>query len=170
MPTAFDAKIAVGSILPTGINKVENGIESRLSRLRQYSVRDPKRARRLYAQEHPRAVMFWRSVGSSQMRSSSVTSTSWRKRRGGPLQVPPHAAGGKSDFLACSTPSRRRAIGVSRQSSRGHRVSTVLRIDHGQVAEVTVSQKARSRSTAVAAVDCGHVVSQGIVEAQIRAA
>jgi isoquinoline 1-oxidoreductase beta subunit len=37
----------------------------------------------------------------------------------------------------------------------------------GQVAEVTVNQKGEVRVRVVAAVNCGHVVNPGIVEAQI---
>jgi isoquinoline 1-oxidoreductase subunit beta len=58
VPTAFDARFAVGSILrSTGINKVENGIEAQaVESVRQYPVRDPQRPRRLHAQEHPRGA------------------------------------------------------------------------------------------------------------------
>ena len=68
MPTAFDAKIAVGSILrSTGISKVENGIEAQAvegSPISAYKIPNVRVGCMLKNTHVP--VMFWRSVGSSQ--------------------------------------------------------------------------------------------------------
>ncbi len=68
MPTAFDAKIAVGSILrSTGINKVENGVEAQavegFANI-PYAIPSLRVGCMLKNTHVP--VMFWRSVGSSQ--------------------------------------------------------------------------------------------------------
>src|SRR6185437_875903 len=68
MPTAFDAKIAVGSILrSTGINKVENGIEAQavegFANI-PYAIPSVRVGCMLKNTHVP--VSFWRSVGSSQ--------------------------------------------------------------------------------------------------------
>lgn len=118
MPTAFDAKIAVGSILrSTGINKVENGIEAQavegFANI-PYAIPNVRVGCMLKNTHVP--VMFWRSVGSSQnaffvesyidelAQAAGRTLTSSAARC---WQASPTSS-------ACSTPSRRRAIGVSR--------------------------------------------------------
>lgn len=67
MPTAFDARIAVGSIMrSTGINKVENGIEAQavegFANIR-YAIPNVRVGCMLKNTHVP--VMFWRAVGSS---------------------------------------------------------------------------------------------------------
>ena len=68
MPTAFDAKIAVGSILrSTGINKVESGIEAQaVEGFANTSYKIPNLRVGCMLKNTHVPVMFWRSVGSSQ--------------------------------------------------------------------------------------------------------
>jgi isoquinoline 1-oxidoreductase beta subunit len=176
MPTAFDAKIAVGSILrSTGINKVENGIENQavegFTNI-PYAIPSLRVGCMLKNTHVP--VMFWRSVGSSQ---NAFFVESY-------IDELAHAAGqdgykfrrallvGKSDFLGVLDKLAEKSdwgkpMGAGR--GRGIAIHECYGSIIGQVAEVTVSQKGEVRvDRVVAAVDCGHVVNPGIVEAQIQ--
>jgi isoquinoline 1-oxidoreductase beta subunit len=176
MPAAFDAKIAVGSILrSTGINKVENGIENQavegFANI-PYAIPSVRVGCMLKNTHVP--VMFWRSVGSSQ---NAFFVESY-------IDEVAHAAGqdayqyrrkllaGKADFLGVLDTIAQKSdwgkpLGAGR--GRGIAIHECYGSIIGQVAEVTVSKKGEVRvDRVVAAVDCGHVVNPGIVEAQIQ--
>jgi len=176
MPTAFDAKIAVGSILrSTGINKVESGVEAQavegFANI-PYAIPSLRVGCMLKNTHVP--VMFWRSVGSSQ---NAFFVESY-------IDELAHAAGqdgykfrrallaGKSDFLGVLDKIAEKSdwgkpLGQGR--GRGIAIHECYGSIIGQVAEVTVSHKGEVRvDRVVAAVDCGHVVNPGIVEAQIQ--
>ena len=176
MPTAFDARIAVGSILrSTGISKVENGIEAQavegIANI-PYAIPNLRIGCMLKNTHVP--VMFWRSVGSSQNAffvesyvdelAHAAGKDSYQFRRA--------LLAGKSDFLGVlDTIAQKSDWGRPMEQGRGRGIAihecygSII----GQVAEVTVNKKGEVRvDRVVAAVDCGHVVNPGIVEAQIQ--
>ena len=176
MPTAFDAKIAVGSILrSTGINKVENGIEAQaVEGFANTSYKIPNLRVGCMLKNTHVPVMFWRSVGSSQNAFFME----------GYVDELAHAAGQDAyKFRRALLAHRPDFIGVLDKiaeksdwgkplpAGRGRGIAIFECYDTiiGQVAEVTVSQKGQVRvDRVVAGVDCGHVVNPGIVEAQIQ--
>ena len=176
MPAAFDARIAVGSIMrSTGISKVPNGIEAQavegFANI-PYAIPAVRVGCMLKNTHVP--VMFWRSVGSSQ---NAFFVEAY-------IDELAHAAGkdayqfrrallaGKSDFLGVLDTIAQKSdwgkpLGAGR--GRGIAIHECFGSIIGQVAEVTVSKKGEVRvDRIVAAVDCGHVVNPGIVEAQIE--
>jgi isoquinoline 1-oxidoreductase subunit beta len=176
MPTAFDAKIAVGSILrSTGINKVENGIEAQavegFANI-PYAIPSVRVGCMLKNTHVP--VMFWRSVGSSQNAffvesyidelAQAAGQDAYKFRRA--------LLAGKPDFLGVlDTIAEKSDWGkpLGQGRGRGIAIHECYGSIIGQVAEVTVSQKGEVKvDRVVAAVDCGHVVNPGIVEAQIQ--
>jgi isoquinoline 1-oxidoreductase beta subunit len=176
MPTAFDAKIAVGSILrSTGINKVENGIEAQavegFANI-PYAIPNVRVGCMLKNTHVP--VMFWRSVGSSQNAFFVESYIDELAQAAGqdPYKFRRTLLAGKSDFLGVlDTIAEKsdwgKALGQGR--GRGIAIHECYGSIIGQVAEVTVSQKGEVKvDRVVAAVDCGHVVNPGIVEAQIQ--
>ena len=119
MPMAFDCAIRpAGSNRATGINKVENGLDPQTVegfdqhvRTRSQTAASARSSRTPTCPSMP-----WRSPGSSQnVFFVESSSTRWRKRQARTLtscaarcwQASPTSS-------ACSTPWRRRAIGVSR--------------------------------------------------------
>jgi isoquinoline 1-oxidoreductase subunit beta len=176
LPTSFDAKIAVGSILrSTGINKVENGIEAQavegFANI-PYAIPNVRVGCMLKNTHVP--VMFWRSVGSSQNAffvesyidelAQAAGQDAYKFRRA--------LLAGKSDFLGVlDTIAEKSDWGkpLGQGRGRGIAIHECYGSIIGQVAEVTVSQKGEVKvDRVVAAVDCGHVVNPGIVEAQIQ--
>ena len=177
MPTAFDAKIAVGSILrSTGINKVESGVEAPgRRRLRQHSLCDPKPARRLHAQEHPCAgdvLAFGRLLAERVLRRELYRRVGACGGAGRATNSAARCSSARSDFLGVLDKIAEKSDwGKPLPAGRGRGIAihecygSII----GQVAEVTVSKKGEVRvDRVVAAVDCGHVVNPGIVEAQIQ--
>ncbi|HEX5212894.1 MAG TPA: molybdopterin cofactor-binding domain-containing protein [Pseudolabrys sp.] len=176
MPTAFDAKIAVGSILrSTGINKVENGVEAQavegFANI-PYAIPSLRVGCMLKNTHVP--VMFWRSVGSSQNAffvESYVDELAHTAGQDG-YKFRRALLAGKSDFLGVLDKIAEKSdwgkpLGQGR--GRGIAIHECYGSIIGQVAEVTVSKKGEVRvDRVVAAVDCGHVVNPGIVEAQIQ--
>jgi isoquinoline 1-oxidoreductase beta subunit len=176
MPAAFDAKIAVGSILrSTGINKVENGIEAQaVEGFANTSYKIPNLRVGCMLKNTHVPVMFWRSVGSSQNAFFME----------GYVDELAHAAGQdaykfrrallahRPDFLGVLDKIAEKSDwGKPLPAGRGRGIAIFECYDTiiGQVAEVTVSQKGQVRvDRVVAGVDCGHVVNPGIVEAQIQ--
>ena len=176
MPTAFDARIAVGSIMRSiGRSKVENGIEAQAVEgfvNIPYAIPSLRVGCMLKNTHVP--VMFWRSVSSSQ---NAFFVESY-------IDELAHAAGqdgykfrrallaGKSDFLGvldkiAEESDWGKPLGQGR--GRGIAIHECYGSIIGQVAEVTVSKKGEVRvDRVVAVVDCGHVVNPGIVEAQIQ--
>ena len=176
MPTAFDAKIAVGSILrSTGINKVENGIEAQavegFANI-PYAIPNVRVGCMLKNTHVP--VMFWRSVGSSQNAFFVESYIDELAQAAGqdPYKFRRTLLAGKSDFLGVlDTIAERSEWGkpLGQGRGRGIAIHECYGSIIGQVAEVTVSQKGEVKvDRVVAAVDCGHVVNPGIVEAQIQ--
>ena len=176
MPTAFEAKIAVGSILrSTGINKVESGVEAQAVEgfaTTAYKIPNLRVGCMLKNTHVP--VMFWRSVGSSQNAFFME----------GYIDELAHAAGHdaykfrrallehRPDFLGVLDKIAEKSDwGKPLPAGRGRGIAIFECYDTiiGQVAEVTVSRKGEVRvDRVVAGVDCGHVVNPGIVEAQIQ--
>jgi isoquinoline 1-oxidoreductase beta subunit len=176
MPIAFDAKIAVGSILrSTGINKVENGIEAQavegFANI-PYAVPSVRVGCMLKNTHVP--VMFWRSVGSSQNAFFVESYIDELAQAAGqdPYKFRRSLLAGKSDFLGVlDTIAEKSDWGkpLGQGRGRGIAIHECYGSIIGQVAEVTVSQKGEVKvDRVVAAVDCGHVVNPGIVEAQIQ--
>ena len=176
MPTAFDAKIAVGSILrSTGINKVENGIEAQavegFANI-PYAIPNVRVGCMLKNTHVP--VMFWRSVGSSQNAFFVESYIDELAQAAGqdPYKFRRTLLAGKSDFLGVlDTIAEKSDWGkpLGQGRGRGIAIHECYGSIIGQVAEVTVSQKGEVKvDRVVAAVDCGHVVNPGIVEAQIQ--
>jgi isoquinoline 1-oxidoreductase beta subunit len=176
MPTAFDAKIAVGSILrSTGINKVENGIEAQavegFANI-PYAIANVRVGCMLKNTHVP--VMFWRSVGSSQNAFFVESYIDELAQAAGqdPYKFRRALLAGKSDFLGVlDTIAQKSDWGkpLGQGRGRGIAIHECYGSIIGQVAEVTVSQKGEvTVDRVVAAVDCGHVVNPGIVEAQIQ--
>ena len=176
MPVAFEAKIAVGSIMrSTGINKVESGVEMQavegFSNI-PYAVPALRVGCMLKNTHVP--VMFWRSVGSSQNAFFVESYIDELAQAAGqdPYQFRRKLLVGKSDFLGVLDKIAEKSdwgkpLGQGR--GRGIAIHECYGSIIGQVAEVTVNKKGEVRvDRVVAAVDCGHVVNPGIVEAQIQ--
>jgi isoquinoline 1-oxidoreductase beta subunit len=176
MPTAFDARIAVGSILRSiGRTKIENGIEAQaVEGFANTSYKIPNLRVGCMLKNTHVPVMFWRSVGSSQnaffMESyfdelAHAAGQDAYKFRRALLSHRPDVIGvldkiaEKGDWGKPLPPGRGRGIAIFEC------YDTII----GQVTEVTVSHKGEVKvDRVVAGVDCGHVVNPGIVEAQIE--
>jgi isoquinoline 1-oxidoreductase beta subunit len=176
LPTGFDARIAVGSILrSTGINKVESGIEAQavegFANI-PYAIPNVRVGCMLKNTHVP--VMFWRSVGSSQNAFFVESYIDELAQAAGqdPYKFRRALLAGKSDFLGVlDTIAEKSDWGkpLGQGRGRGIAIHECYGSIIGQVAEVTVSQKGEVRvDRVVAAVDCGHAVNPGIVEAQIQ--
>jgi isoquinoline 1-oxidoreductase subunit beta len=177
LPTAFEAKIAVGSIQRSSGNpkNAANGIEPQaIEGIANTNYKIPNlRVGCMLKNTHVQ-VGFWRSVGSSQnaffMESyidelAHAAGQDPYKFRRTLLMHRPDIIGvldkiaEKSDWVKPLGAGRGRGIAIHEC------YGTII----GQVAEVTVSRKGEVRvDRVVAAVDCGHVVNSGIVEAQIQ--
>jgi isoquinoline 1-oxidoreductase beta subunit len=176
MPVAFDAKIAVGSILrSTGISKVENGIEPQAVEgfaTTSYKIPNIRVGSMLKNTHVP--VMFWRSVGSSQNAFFMESYIDELAHAGGqdPYKFRRAMLLHRPDFIGVLDKIAEKGDwGKPIGSGRGRGIAihecygTIL----GQVAEVTVSPKGEVKvDRIVAAVDCGHAVNPGIIEAQIQ--
>jgi isoquinoline 1-oxidoreductase beta subunit len=176
LPTAFDARIAVGSILrSTGISKVENGVEAQaVEGFANTAYKIPNLRVGCMLKNTHVPVMFWRSVGSSQnaffMESyidelaHAAGQDAYKFRRSMLLHRPDFIGvldkiAEKSDWDKPLPQGRGRGMAIFEC------YGTII----GQVAEVTVSHKGEVKvDRIVAGVDCGHVVNPGIVEAQIQ--
>jgi isoquinoline 1-oxidoreductase beta subunit len=176
MPVAFDAKIAVGSILRSvGMSKVENGVEAQaVEGFANTNYKIPNLRVGCMLKNTHVPVMFWRSVGSSQ---NAFFMESY-------IDELAHAAGKDAyQFRRTLLAHRPDFLGVLDKIAekgdwgkplpagrgRGIAIHECFGSIVGQVAEVTVSQKGEVRvDRVVAAVDCGHVVNPSIVEAQIK--
>jgi isoquinoline 1-oxidoreductase subunit beta len=176
MPTAFDAKIAVGSIMRSvGMNKVENGIEApAVDGFANTNYKIPNLRVGCMLKNTHVPVMFWRSVGSSQnaffMESyidelaQAAGQDPYKFRRALLAHRPDYL--GVLDKLA-DKGDWGKPLAAGR--GRGIAVHECFGSIVGQIAEVTVSRKGEVRvDRVVAVVDCGHVVNPGIVEAQIE--
>ncbi len=176
MPVAFDAKIAVGSILRSvGGRATQGGLENQaIEGIANTNYKIPNvRVGAMLKNTHV-PVMFWRSVGSSQ---NAFFMESY-------IDELAHASGQdaykfrrallahRKDFLGVlDMLAEKGDWGKPLPAGRGRGIAihecynTIL----GQLAEVTVSPKGEVRvDRVVAAVDCGHVINPSIVEAQIQ--
>jgi isoquinoline 1-oxidoreductase beta subunit len=176
MPTAFDARIAVGSIMRSiGRNKVESGVEAQavdgFTNI-PYAIPSLRVGCMLKNTHVP--VMFWRSVGSSQNAffvESYIDELAHAAEQDG-YKFRRALLADKSDFLGVLDKIAEKSdwgkpLGAGR--GRGIAIYECYGSIVGQVAEVTVSQKGEvTVDRVVAAVDCGHVVNPSIVEAQIE--
>ncbi len=176
MPTAFDARIAVGSIFRSiGRGAPANGVEAQavegFTNI-PYAIPNLRVGCMLKNTHVP--VMFWRSVGSSQNAFFVESYVDELAQAAGqdPYKFRRTLLAGKSDFLGVLDKIAEKSDwGKPLPAGRGRGIAihecygSII----GQVAEVTVSQKGEVRvDRVVAAVDCGHVVNPGIVEAQIQ--
>ncbi len=176
MPTAFDARIAVGSILrSTGINRVEGGVEPQAVEgfsTTAYNIPNLRVGCMLKNTHVP--VMFWRSVGSSQNAFFMESYIDELAQAAGkdPYKFRRALLAHRPDFIGVLDKIAEKGDwGKPLPAGRGRGIAvhecygTIV----GQVAEVTVSHKGEVKvDRVVAAVDCGHVVNPGIVEAQIE--
>jgi isoquinoline 1-oxidoreductase subunit beta len=176
MPTAFDAKIAVGSIMRSvGMNKVENGIEPQaIEGIANTNYKIPNvRVGCMLKNTHV-PVMFWRSVGSSQNAFFMESYIDELAQAAGqdPYKFRRALLAHRPDFLGVLDKIAEKGDWgkpLPAGHGRGIAIHESFGSIVGQVAEVTVSQKGEVRvDRVVAAVDCGHVVNPGIVEAQIE--
>jgi isoquinoline 1-oxidoreductase beta subunit len=174
MPVAFDARIAVGSIQRSvGMNRVENGLEPQaIEGIANTNYKIPNLRVGCMLKNTHMPVGFWRSVGSSQ---NAFFMESY-------IDELAHAAGKdayqfrrtllahRPDFLGVLDKIAEKGDwGKPLPAGRGIAIHECYDTIIGQVAEVTVSRKGEVRvDRVVAAVDCGHVVNPGIVEAQIQ--
>jgi len=175
-PTAFDARIAVGSIQRSvGISKVPNGIEPQaVEGIANTNYRIPNLRVGVMLKNTHIPVGFWRSVGSSQnaffMESyvdelAHAAGRDAYKYRRALLMHRPDFIGVLDKIAEKGDWGKPMPAGGGRGIAIHECYGTIV----GQVAEVTVSQKGEVRvNRVVAAVDCGHVVNPAIVEAQIE--
>ena len=176
MPTAFDARVAVGSILrSTGINKVESGVEAQAVEgfaTTAYKIPNLRVGCMLKNTHVP--VMFWRSVGSSQNAFFMEGYIDELAQAAGqdPYKFRRALLAHRPDFLGVLDKIAEKSDwGKPLPAGRGRGIAIFECYDSiiGQVAEVTVSRKGEVRvDRVVAGVDCGHVINPGIVEAQIE--
>jgi isoquinoline 1-oxidoreductase subunit beta len=176
MPTAFDAKIAVGSIMRSvGMNKVENGIEPQaIEGFANTNYKIPNLRVGCMLKNTHVPVMFWRSVGSSLNAFFMESYIDELAQAAGqdPYKFRRALLAHRPDFLGVLDKIAEKGDwGKPLPAGRGRGIAIHECFGSivGQVAEVTVSQKGEVRvDRVVAAVDCGHVVNPGIVEAQIE--
>lgn len=175
-PVAFDAKIAVGSILRSvGASKVENGIEPMAIdgvATTSYAIPNLRVGCALRNTHVP--VMFWRSVGNSQnafFMESFIDELAQAAGRD-PYRFRRALLAHRPDFLGVLDKIAEKSDwGAPMPAGRGRGIAihecygSII----GQVAEVSVTAKGQVRvDRIVAAVDCGHVVNPRIVESQIE--
>jgi isoquinoline 1-oxidoreductase beta subunit len=176
MPAAFDAKIAVGSILRSvGMSKVANGIEAQaVEGFANTNYKIPNLRVGCMLKNTHVPVMFWRSVGSSQnaffMESyidelAHAAGQDPYKFRRALLAHRPDILGVLDKIAEKGDWGKQMPTGRGRGIAIHESFGSVV----GEVAEVTVSRKGEVRvDRIVAALDCGHVVNPSIVEAQIE--
>jgi isoquinoline 1-oxidoreductase subunit beta len=176
MPTAFDAKIAVGSIMRSlGMSKVENGIEAQaIEGFANTNYRIPNLRVGCMLKNTHVPVMFWRSVGSSQNAFFMESYIDELAHAAGkdPYQFRRALLAHRPDILGVLDKIAEKGDWGKRLPAgrgRGIAVHESFGSIVGQVAEVTVDRKGEVRvDRIVAAVDCGHAVNPSIVEAQIE--
>jgi len=176
MPTAFDARIAVGSILRSvGMSKVENGIEAQaVEGFANTNYKIPNLRVGCMLKNTHVPVMFWRSVGSSQNAFFMESYIDELAQAAGqdPYKYRRALLAHRPDFLGVLDKLAEKGDWgkpLPAGHGRGIAIHESFGSIVGQIAEVTVSRKGEVRvDRVVAAVDCGHVVNPGIVEAQIE--
>jgi isoquinoline 1-oxidoreductase beta subunit len=176
MPIAFDAKIAVGSIMRSnGFSRVENGLENQaIEGIANTNYKIPNLRVGVMLKNTHIPVGFWRSVGSSQNAFFMESYVDELAHAAGqdPYKFRRALLAHRPDFLGVLDKIAEKGDwGKPLAAGRGRGIAihecygTIV----GQVAEVTVSQKGEVLvDRVIAAVDCGHVVNPKIVEAQIE--
>ena len=176
LPTAFDARIAVGSILRSvGMSKVESGVEAQaVEGFANTNYKIPNLRVGCMLKNTHVPVMFWRSVGSSQNAFFMESYIDELAQAAGqdPYKFRRTLLAHRPDYLGVLDKIAEKSDwGKPLPAGRGRGIAihecygTIL----GQVAEVTISRKGEVKvDRVVAAVDCGHVVNPSIVEAQIQ--
>jgi isoquinoline 1-oxidoreductase beta subunit len=175
-PVAFDARIAVGSIQRSvGMSKAENGLEPQATEgIANTNYKIPNVRVGCMMKNTHIPVGFWRSVGSSQNAFFMESYVDELAHAAGqdPYKFRRALLAHRPDFIGVLDKIAEKGDwGKPLPAGRGRGIAihecynTII----GQVTEVTVSKKGEVRvDRVVAAVDCGHVVNPGIVEAQIQ--
>lgn len=176
MPAAFDARIAVGSILrSTGISKAESGLENQAIEgiaNTNYKIANVRVGCMLKNTHVP--VGFWRSVGSSQNAFFMESYIDELAQAGGhdPYKFRRTLLAHRPDFIGVLDKIAEKGDWgkpMAAGHGRGIAIHECYGSIIGQVSEVSVNAKGDVKvHRVVAAVDCGHVVNPGIVEAQIQ--
>ena len=177
MPMAFDARIAVGSIHRSSGNPktAANGIEPQaIEGIANTNYPIPNLRVGCVLKNTHIQVGFWRSVGSSQNAFFMESYVDELAHAAGqdPYKYRRALLAHRPDFIGVLDKIAEKGdwgkpLGAGR--GRGIAIHECYGTIIGQVAEVTVDKKGEVRvDRVVAAVDCGHVVNAGIVEAQIQ--
>jgi len=177
MPVAFDARIAVGSIQRSSGNPgaAANGVEPQaIEGIANTNYKIPNLRVGCVLKDTHIPVGFWRSVGSSQNAFFMESYVDELAHAAGqdPYKFRRALLAHRPDFIGVLDKIAEKGDwGKPLPAGRGRGIAihecygTII----GQVAEVTVSRRGEVRvDRVVAAVDCGHVVNPGIVEAQIQ--
>jgi isoquinoline 1-oxidoreductase beta subunit len=175
-PIAFDGRISVGSIMRSaGISRVENGIENQaVDGFANTSYKIPNLRVGCVLTDTHVPVHFWRSVGSSQNAFFMESFVDELAQAAGqdPYTFRRALLMHRPDFIGVlDMIAEKSGWGAPLPAGRGRGIAvhecygSII----GQVAEVTIGAKGEVRvDRIVAAVDCGHAVNPGIVEAQIQ--
>jgi len=176
-PIAFEARVAVGSLLRSlGLDKVENGLEPlAVDCIANTAYRVPNMRVGLMLKNTHVPVAFWRSVGASQNGffiesfidelAHAAGQDPYRFRRA-MIDRPDYL--GVLDLIA-----EKSNWGTPMPAGRGRGMAILECVGSisGIVTEVTVSPKGEvTVDRIVTAVDCGHVVNPKIVESQLEGA
>jgi isoquinoline 1-oxidoreductase subunit beta len=177
MPVAFDARIAVGSIQRSSgsASAAANGIEPQaIEGIANTNYKIPNIRVGCVLKNTHIPVGFWRSVGSSQNAFFMESYVDELAQATGqdPYKFRRALLAHRADFISVLDKIAEKGNwGKPLPAGRGRGIAihecynTII----GQVVEVTVSKKGEVRvDRVVAAVDCGHAVNPGIVEAQIQ--
>jgi isoquinoline 1-oxidoreductase beta subunit len=176
MPVAFDARVAVASILrSTGISTVPNGIEPQaVEGIANTQYRIPNVRVGCMMKNTHIPVGFWRSVGSSQNAFFMESYVDELAHAAGkdPYQFRRALLAHRKDFIrVLDTVAEKGAWGKPLPAGHGRGIAIHECYDSivGQVAEVSVDKQGNVRvHRVVAAVDCSYVVNPSIIEAQIQ--
>jgi isoquinoline 1-oxidoreductase beta subunit len=176
-PTAFDARIAVGSIMRSSGNPAAaaNGIEAQaVEGIANTNYKIPNVRVGCVLKNTHMPVGFWRSVGSSQnafFMESYVDELALAAGQD-PYKFRRTLLAHRPDFLGVLDKIADKGDWgkpLPQGHGRGIAIHECYGTIIGQVTEVSVTAKGEVRvHRVVAAVDCGHVVNPRIVEAQMQ--
>lgn len=176
-PVAFDARIAVGSIMRSSGNPAAaaNGIEAQaVEGIANTNYKIPNVRVGCALKNTHMPVGFWRSVGSSQNAFFMESYVDELAHTAGqdPYKFRRALLAHRPDFLGVLDRIADKGDwgkALPQGHGRGIAIHECYGTIIGQVSEVSVTTKGEVRvHRVVAAVDCGHVVNPGIVEAQIQ--
>jgi isoquinoline 1-oxidoreductase beta subunit len=176
-PVAFDARIAVGSIMRSSGNPAAaaSGIEAQaVEGIANTNYKIPNVRVGCVLKNTHMPVGFWRSVGSSQNAFFMESYVDELAQAAGqdPYKFRRTLLAHRPDFLGVLDRIADKGDWgkpLPHGHGRGIAVHECYGTIIGQVSEVSVSAKGEVRvHRVVAAVDCGHVVNPRIVEAQIQ--